>query len=59
MEHIRNSTNSGLRPSKHHIGLYPSPTGVLAKFPKDLHRLWVLGIDIGCYMTIIQVSGIE
>jgi hypothetical protein len=43
----------------HHIGFYPSRRGVLTMFPKDLHQLWVLGIDVGHDMTIVQASGIE
>jgi len=57
MEHIRKSTNSGLRPSKYHIRLYPSPTGVLAKFPITFGSP-PLGIGYR-YMTIVQASGIE
>ena len=48
-------TSSSKRHARHH----PSPRGVLAKFPKNIHQLWVLGIDMGHYMTIVQASGIK
>ena len=43
----------------HHIGPYPSPRGVLAMFPKDPHRLWVLSVDIVHHMSIVWASEIE
>ena len=42
-----------------HTEFYPWLGGVLTKFPKDPHRLWVLGIDTGHYMPIAWAFGIK